>query len=67
MKPEEYQHLLEEIADVAEDIVYDASALQECLNPESYEVSAELILRLGSLMAKLMEANDSNELASAKP
>lgn len=66
MKPEEYQHLLEEIADLAEDIVYDASALQECLNPESYEVSAGLILKLGSLMKKLMEANDSSKSVSAE-
>lgn len=47
--------ILESIADVAENLVYSASGVEECFNPSEYFVDATYLTKLSELLKQLSE------------
>lgn len=48
---------LEAVADAAYALLHDAVGLQECLNPSTYEVSTEYVLKLRNCLMELQEGD----------
>jgi hypothetical protein len=60
--------ILEAIADVAENIAYDATSHHESLPPhEEYIVGGDLIRKLGTLIEKLGEIEEGDRLERQPP